>query len=736
MESGDEPAFPQSRRRRLLQTMGAAGLTSFAGCTGLGLGEEPAFFEVSDFEPAEKEMSTGDTLDVSATIANTGTEPGEQTVEYRIDGEVHADTSLSLEGGESAPVSFRSVDVFDLPDGEYDHGIFTEDDSMTGRLSGTFAPVVPEPDPSLYEDNPALHPSEAIESFELADGYTMELVASEPLIDSPIAIKWDAAGRLWVVEMPDFMDIHPDPDVDYSTWDDAVTDEEPNARIKVLHDLDGDGRMERATTFLDELTLARAVGFVDGDEGVLIAQQGDFTAEADLLLGTDETGDLVCDQVERLIDNWIPAGNPEWAPNGLTSMMNNWIYNPQSSERFRYRDDELIRADTHNRGQWGITQNDWGQLITSMNHFWLLGDLVPGRGEYLLRNADAISSHGVSERLIANPEIHTVRPNPGTNRSYREGILREDGRLAGPRSTTGPGAYRGTLFDENIRNDVFVPCAKGNVVAHFKLHEEENGLDFESEHVLYPNEEWGQQEFLGSTNEVFRPVNVTTGPDGALYIVDMYNGILQHGNFITDYLSDYYLENDLHEVPPAGRIWRIYPEDTEPNNDRPNLHELAPTDLAGMVEHDNGPLRDAAQRLIVQRQETDAVPRLREVAREHENPASRMHALWALHGLDAIDADSVFAAWDVGHSHLTCAAMQTGEALLGTDDAQEYVDRLVSASRSDDLRIVVQAAASLGEVSEGGLQEDARSALERLLDDYAGEQYVEEAVRSSPEMTF
>lgn len=731
MPGGDESDQGEQQRRRLLQSMGTAGLASVAGCTGFL--SSSGHFEVTDLDPVDAELADGENLDVSATITNTGDVEETQQIEYRVDGTVFADEELTLAAEASTAIEFTSVVLFDLEEGEYDHGIFSADDSATGTISGVFSANHPESDPDLYEDSPALPPADAVEKFRIAPGFVIERVASEPLIDSPVDIKWDAKGRLWVVEMPDYMAISPGDQGSFG-WDDEVTDDTPNGRVKVLEDVDGDGEMERATTFLDELTLARAISLVDGDDGLLVAHAGDYSAEADILYCADEDGDLEADVVEGVIDRWVNAGNPEWSANGLTFMMNNWIYNALSSERFQVRDGELIQEDTHNRGQWGISQNDWGQIITSQNHHWIHVDYVPGRGEYLRRNPDAESRHGVDEQIVSRPEVHTVHPNPGTNRSYRDGVLRDDGRLAGPRSTTGPGPYRGELFPEEYRNNVFVPCGKSNVVAEFELTEGSDGITLDAEHVLYDDEDWDKREFLAATDEVFRPVQAKTGPDGALYVVDMYNGIFQHAMFMTDYLSDYYLEHALNEVPPAGRIWRIYPEGAEPNDDRPELDTLSPEERAEMLTHENGSIRDTTQRLIVQNQDVDAADTLREIARAADMPAARMHALWALHGLDELDAESVFAAWDVDHSHVRCAAMETGEVLLETSEARTYVDRLIDASETDDLRVVVQAIASLGEVSDPDLQEDARAALEEAKSEHVGERYVSDAIDSSTEI--
>lgn len=612
-------------------------------------------------------------------------------------------------------------------------------------------------DDGSYADNPALSPEEALDTFELPDGWKIEQVASEPLINSPVDIKWDAEGRMWVVEMPDYMDLVPgdgrggDEPGNYGDWGDAdmsleemtgwgdeLSDEEPNGAVKVLEDTDGDGIMDKATTFADTLTLSRAFSLVDADDALMVAHAGSAVDEPDLFLATDENGDLEADSKEPLIDSWVNEDNPEHTSNALDYNLNNWIYNSNSTDRFQYRNGDIVEANTHSRGQWQICQDNYGRLYSTHNSNWLFADFVPGHGDYLLRDPDNETSNGVAVDVDPDGTVYPVREVWGTNRSYPGGweSHRDDGRIETITAISGPGVYRGDVFSEELVNDVFVCEPKAQAIAHFATEEEEDDLGLDVEHVVYDNDEWGDQEFLASSDEVFKPVNVKMGPDGALYVVDMYNGIFQHNRFLTDYLAEYYLENDLHKVPPAGRIYRIYPEDAE-LDDPPALDELAPEKLAEQLEHGNGWVRLTAQRSIVQGNETDAVSTLQRIAQESDSPLGRMHALWALHGLGEIDASSVFAVMDdTEDSHVLANAMQTGEALLETDDAKAYVDRLVDFADADHLRLVVQAAYSLGEVTDDdpSLQETARATLERLLVDYEGNTYVEDAVHSSPEM--
>jgi glucose/arabinose dehydrogenase len=623
----------------------------------------------------------------------------------------------------------------------------TETPTPTDTETPTPQPVDrPRPDPAAYEASPAVPPEEALETFRTAPGGEVELVASEPLIHSPIDIEWDARGRMWVVEMPDYMGLHPGdgkeggttpqnygdwggaeiPQEEMDGFGDPDADTEPTGRIVVLEDPDDDGVMEDVTVFADGLTLPRSIAFV-GD-GVLVALPGElvyYEYDEETLERTLETT-----VHEGYASEGGPMDNPEHADNGLLRGLDNWLYSAKSDIRLRFEDGEITEEETFPRGQWGIDKDNYGRLYYTNNSTWLLTDLIPG--QYLLRGGSNGYS-GVNEIIgdAGDPSVYTVRENYGTNRAFRDGYHREDGRMKTVTGVAAPGIYRDDLLP--FRGSAFVSEPAGNTVGQFDVSETPGELDIDVSHNLYDDEEWGTREFLASTNEVFRPITTATGPDGALYVVDMYKGLFQHVRFLTDYLAEYMLENDLHKVPPAGRIYRVVPEghDVDPP---PNLAERSPEDLATALEHPNGWVRDTAQRLFVEKDLTEGTEAVREVARTSGRPLPRIHALWTLHGMDAIDAGSVSAAMETGHARVQQAAIRTGEALLGTEEAPGYVEEVIElgTKAEQDQRVVVQAAYSLGEVSSPSLKGDAEDALGTIREMYGDDEYVADAIDSAP----
>ncbi|MGH9160850.1 MAG: DUF7133 domain-containing protein, partial [Vicinamibacteraceae bacterium] len=196
----------------------------------------------------------------------------------------------------------------------------------------------------------ALAPNEALKTFYLPPGYSLELVASEPMVADPIWIDMDADGRLWVIEMRGFM----------PTAEERNTTRAPVCRVVVLEDDDDDGRMDRSTVFLDELVLPRSLKVLD--RGVLIAEP------PNLWLVTDTTGDLHGDTRELVRDDFGRLeGNPEHNANGLLWGLDNWIYTSEHDGQFQFKNGELQHHETVRRGQWGVTMDDVGRIYRNWN---------------------------------------------------------------------------------------------------------------------------------------------------------------------------------------------------------------------------------------------------------------------------------------------------------------------------------------------------------------------------------
>jgi mono/diheme cytochrome c family protein/glucose/arabinose dehydrogenase len=493
-------------------------------------------------------------------------------------------------------------------------------------------------------------PEEAQRSFVLQEGYRIELVAAEPLVEAPVAISFDDQGRLYVVEMRGYMR-----DVKGSTEDEAT------GRIRLLEDTDGDGRMDKAMTFMDELEMPRSVMAVNG--GVLVA------VPPQLLFCKDTNGDGVADVKEVVTaDFGVKGGQPEHMANTPVWSMDNHVWAAGYNSRLKLRGGVWMKDGGLGRGQYGLCQDDVGRLYYNYNSDLLRADLLPAEAfakHPLLRSATSINS-----KLVSDQSVWPIHPTPGVNRGYDAKTLRSDGSLTRATASCGALIYRGDALPPDARGNAFIPEPAGNLVKRMKLTEQEGKLT--ASNVL------NQRDFLTSTDERFRPVQAADGPDGALYIVDMYRGIIQHKSFLTHYLIANIADRQLEQPYDMGRIWRIIPDKAK----RPQRTTL-PVEAEGRVtalSHDNGWVRDTAQRLLVETAPKQALPLLAELIRSSESkPLARLHALWALDGMMALTPEVLRAAIKDGDARVRAAAMRMAtrdvlpELLTMTEDQDALV---------------------------------------------------------------
>ena len=522
---------------------------------------------------------------------------------------------------------------------------------------------------------PVLTPEEALKTFKIEKGFRIELVACEPMIQSPIAISFDDQGRMFVVEMRGYMN-----DVN------GAGEKDPSGRVSLLEDTKGTGRMDKATAFVDGLVMPRSVLAVNG--GALIGES------PNLFFCKDTKGTGVAD-VRTVVatDYGTRGGQPEHMANTPTWAMDNRIWSAGYGTSFRLNAGTWQRGAGLGRGQYGLCQDDVGRLYYNYNSDLLRTDLLPA-GAFarnpLLRDVTSINS-----RVVTNQAVFPIHPTPGVNRGYDASTLRPDGTLAKATATCGALVYRGDLFGPAFRGNAFIPEPAANVVKRIVLTEKDGVVTGEA---AVPG-----QEFLASTDERFRPVQVVNGPDGAIYIVDMYRGIIQHQGFLTHYLIANIKDRKLEQPVNHGRIWRIVPE---------KATQVAavkvPAGTAARVEllrHPSGWVRDTAQRLLVESGDTAAVPALRQVLKTPgaTQALARLHALWTLEGLNALDADSLRTAIKDADSQVRAAGVR-----LATPD---LLPDLIALTGEQEVIVQAHLAIRLGAVASP----EADVALAKLL---------------------
>ncbi|HEV7405029.1 MAG TPA: c-type cytochrome [Chthoniobacteraceae bacterium] len=564
-------------------------------------------------------------------------------------------------------------------------------------------PQVPIVPPELIPPSPALSADDELKTFQLAPGIRVELVASEPMIAHPVAVQFDPEGRMWVVEMRGYM-----PNLD------GVGEDQPVGRVSVLTDTDGDGVMDQSQVFLDGLVMPRAIMLVRG--GALIG------APPFLWYCRDTDGDGKADEKIEVANDFgygIDVGNPamsepENKPNNPLWAFDNWIYTGHYTAKLRWRDGQWERAAISPLGQWGLSQDDWGHLFNNSNSSQLHAQPVPSH--YFGRNPNYPRPRGRNIGVAEDQFVWPARVNPGINRGYVPEMLR-DYKLKEFTSACAPWIYRGDLFPAEFYGNAFVCEPAGNLIKR----------DFvTAEHgTLKAREAYEQREFIASTDERFRPVNLTTGPDGALYICDMYHGIIQHRISVSKYLEDQVKARGLDQPTGLGRIWRVVPENEKKRPAPPHLSTETPAQWVAHLSHRNAWWRETAQRLLVERGDASVVPALATLAAEGAEPMGRLHALWTLDGLQRLSAKVAMRALDDPDPRVRAAAVRADETFLQGNDRPALLAKWIALAGTEAVpEVQLQLALSLGEAHERAA-DVAMAALSRRTPDNV---YLREAV--------
>ncbi len=492
-------------------------------------------------------------------------------------------------------------------------------------------------DPSSTTGDPA-HRQTALSveqeqaSFRLADRrLAVELVASEPQLDSPVAVCWDADGRMFVAEM-----------IDYPLGPTA-------GRIRMLEDRDGDGRYEHATVFADGLRFPN---------GVIAARGGVFvTAAPNLLFLRDTDGDGRAD-AQQVVFTGFGEGNQQLRANGLTWGLDNWIYGANGrsdgdirrpdeppgrsvsirGRDFRFRPDGSRLEAISGRSQFGQASDDWGNRFLSWNTIPVRHALFDQ--SFLDRNP-RLASFGVLD--IADPNdpgrVFPISPKPQTFNRERTDYFN---------ALCGLTIFRGDALGKQYVGCAFVGESLTNLV-HRRLLTPD-GPTFVSRRGEH------DREFLASSDPWFHPVYMTTGPDGALYIVDFYRRWVEHPAFVPEARRD---EVDWREGTGHGRIWKVSRRElTWPPRPAPKMSQQSTAKVVSHVDSPNGWLRDTAQRVLVERGDQHAAPLLRAIVLQSRIPQAKLNALGALEGLGRLDDSTLLRAMEDAEGHVRQYALR------------------------------------------------------------------------------
>jgi glucose/arabinose dehydrogenase/mono/diheme cytochrome c family protein len=528
--------------------------------------------------------------------------------------------------------------------------------------------VSAEPEPASLPPPPSigLSPAESIATMQLQPGYHLETVLAEPQVEEPVMIAFDGNGRMYVAEMRTYMK-----DAD------AAGEFAPHSRVSRHEDTDGDGIYDRHTVFADGLVLPRIL--LTLDDRVIIGE----TNTDDLYVYRDTNGDGVADEKKLWFKGEPRGGNMEHQPSGLIWALDNGIYATYYDYRLHFNTGTAVKESIPaNGGQWGLTQDDWGKV-------WFVnagGEMGPVHFQQpiLYGKFEAGGEYGRDFKTVW-PIDHIPDTQGGRNQ------LRDDNTLNHFTATCGQDIFRGDRLPADLRGDLLFAEPVGRLIRRAKITVKDG--------ITQLNNAYDHAEFIRATDPLFRPVNLVTAPDGTLYIVDMYRGIIQEsewtkkGSYLRGQIDAYHL---AHETG-RGRIYRLTHDGFTPGPP-PHMLDETPAQWVAHLSHPNGWWRDTAQKLLVLRHDLSVVPALEMLARTPAtDPRPRLHALWTLDGLGALPPDLILAALADADPEIRRAGLRLAEPRLGP--AAAAADPLLVAAQQrlhdPDPNVVIQAMLSL-----------------------------------------
>ncbi len=553
---------------------------------------------------------------------------------------------------------------------------------------------IPEPPKSAKD---------SLRCLRVRPGFAVELVAQEPLVMDPVAFDWGADGKLWVVEM-----------ADYPLGLDGKG--KPGGRVRFLEDIDGDGRYDKSTVFLEGLNFPN--GIMAWRNGVLVS------AAPDVFYAADTNGDGKAD-VRKTLLTGFGEGNQQHRMNGFEYGLDNWVYGANgdsggnirslatgkelniSGRDFRFRPDDGALETQAGGTQFGRHRDDWGNWFGNNNSAWLWHYVVPE--QYIARNPHyAVRSNKTFPPNYPNP----TRVYPIARLQQRFNFVGAPNSASAANSAT---PYRDELFGPEFATSVFISDPSYNLVHREVL--EADGVTFTSHRA--PDEQ--EAEFLASSDTWFRPTMLKTGPDGALYVADMYRFVIEHPEWIP---TDVAKAMDLRAGQDQGRIYRVFPAGAK-LRPIPRLDRLDTAGLVAALESPNGWQRDTAQHLLVQKQDPSAVEPLKLLSLAAKDPKVRMQSLCTLDGLHALTPEIIMAALRDAHFAVRERAVRLSESLLAGSPA--LGEALLPLVKDPALRVRHQLAFTLGEWDSP----KAGRALGELAVNNANDPHLQTAVMTS-----
>ncbi|GAA4394377.1 hypothetical protein GCM10023187_00080 [Nibrella viscosa] len=548
----------------------------------------------------------------------------------------------------------------------------------------------------------------ALASFQLIEGFRIELVAAEPLVADPVAMEVDERGRMYVVEMPGY-----------------PLDLGKSGKVKLLKDTNGDGYPDKSVVFADQFTLPT---------GVMRWQKGIIVTDApDVWYLEDTNGDDKADVRKKLLTGFA-LSNPQHNLNTPVFGLDNWIYlahegevtpfvykkefgdkgseirfpdNPNApvlarnahGRNVRFRPDTYELEELAGKTQYGQTFDPWGHQLGTSNADHLFHEVLAAR--YIARNPNLlvpdatqhIPDHGNAA------EVYPITENPNDQLLTDRGVIT---------SSCGVTWYNGGAFGERFNNVTFVGEPSHNLVHADVITDK--GASFVASRLLE------KKEFLASKDSWFRPVSFYVGPEGALYVIDYYRQSIEHPEWMSEEMVK---SGTMYNGKDKGRIYRIVPEKGLPMNwlGKLRLDRMSGDDLVDLLQSPNGWYRRTAQRLLYQRQDKAVVKPLKRLTELAKRPEAKVHALWLLDGLKSVDTDVLLRCLRAKEPGVRENAIRVAERQPSLLTDKRLTDALLAMQADPSAKVRFQALCTLGDLTVAGMDEARVAILKQDIDD-------------------
>jgi putative membrane-bound dehydrogenase-like protein len=593
----------------------------------------------------------------------------------------------------------------------YDRALTADEVSQHFAVAG--ASMVPQISEAVPQpDTPPRSPEESLKLAHVREGFELQLVVAEPLVIDPVAIDWGPDGKLWVAEM-----------ADYPSGMDGQG--QPGGRIRFLEDKDGDGQYETSTVLLHNV--AFPTGVMAWGKGVLV------TAAPEIFYAEDSDGDGKAD-IRRTLFSGFLEGNQQLRVNGLRWGLDNWVHCASGSHHAGYGADSQILSHINNQktavgsrdfrihpdeglidpqsgpSQFGRNRDAWGHWFGEQNSYPLWHYVL--EDQYIRRNPHFAPPDPRRLMTPSNPPVYAAAPPEKRFHSFEQSgrytsacsgmVYLDDLLFAEDQAAPSSGlsaTFSPDTGEKGLETQHSFTCEPfSNLVQHNLLIDDGVGFRLERDPA-----EVDKTDFFASEDRWCRPVMVRTGPDGALWVVDMYRYMIEHPHWLPkegqDELRPFFRSGD-----DRGRIYRIVPVASSKATGQqrviiapssvPRLDRYSTAELLAELESPNGWKRETAQRLLVTAKDTSAIAGLARMVAESPYALARLHALCTLDGMNALTPQIVEVALQDPHPGVRRNAVRLAPA------ANVRTTSLLAMSKDPNPKVRLELACIAGEFQE------------------------------------